>query len=262
MPTAIRKKLPITIIILIHRVDERLEKAINSVSFAEQIMLVDQGGKTNTTDLEKKFQFDKVVLPEQPSDNFNFAELRNQSLNYAKYECVFFLDSDEVVTKNSYPEIVNLLQDQSFNAAFIKRRDIFYGKELNWGEVRQQSLLRIGRKKSLKFLRPVHEVGSEINGVIHSNITVLHYSHNSISDFIDKVAFYAKIDAHHRQKFHQNFELWELVLLPVAKFIYNYLILLGLLDGWRGFVYAAVMSLHSLFVRVYVYQIEQSKQMS
>jgi glycosyltransferase involved in cell wall biosynthesis len=262
MPTGSKAKLPISVIILVHRVDDRLERAIASVQFAEQILLVDQGNQTNTNALKKKFQFEKVTLPAQPVDNFNFAELRNQSLEHATQSWIFFLDSDEVVTPESYQPLANLITNPELNSAYIRRKDIFYGKELKWGEVRNQWLLRIGRKQSLKFLRPVHEVSMPNGNQARSAVTVLHYSHNSIKEFIDKVTFYAKIDAYHRFDYHDTFELWELVLLPPAKLFYNYIVLLGILDGWRGLVYAIVMSLHSLFVRVYLYQLEQPRQMS
>lgn len=262
MPNTPKTKLPITVIILIHRVDDRLEKAIASAQFAEQVLLIDQGNQTDTTQLKRRFQFDKVNLPEQPAGTFNFASLRNDSLQHANQEWVFFLDSDEEVTFESTKTLKEIISNPEINAAYIRRRDIFYDQELLWGEVRNQWLLRIGRKTSLKFIRPVHEVGSHISGEVHANVVILHYSHTSINEFITKVLFYAKIDAHHRFEYHQKFELWELLLLPPAKFFYNYVLLLGLLDGWRGLVYAAVMSLHSLFVRVYLYQLQQPRQMS
>lgn len=262
MPKNPPKKLPITIIILIHRVDELLEKAIASAQFAEQVLLVDQGNQTNTNQLKKQYHFDKVNLPKQPSDNFNFADLRNKSLEHATQEWIFFLDSDEVLTPESASQLEKVLTTPNLQAAYIKRRDIFYGQELKWGEVRTQWILRIGRKHSLTFLRPVHEVSSFNGNELYSEVTVLHYSHQSITEFINKVLFYAKIDANHRLTYHQTFQLWELLVLPTAKFFYNYIILLGILDGWRGLVYAAVMSLHSLFVRVYQYQLDQPRQMS
>jgi glycosyltransferase involved in cell wall biosynthesis len=257
--TTSKPKLPLTIIILVHRVDERLEKALASATFADQILIVDQGNKTNTTQLEKQFSLDKIILPEQPADNFDFAELRNQSLEYAQHEWIFFLDSDEVITPKSYSAIKKVIENSALNAAYVKRTAIFYGQELKWGEVRNEWLLRMGRKHALRYLRPVHEVVKNSGSETKTKVTLLHYSHTSINEFITKVLFYAKIDAYHRFQFHQSFQLWELVTFPIGKFIDNYFLKLGMLDGWRGLVYAVVMSMHSFFVRVYQYQLEQTR---
>ena len=43
----------------------------------------------------------------------------------------------------------------------------------------------------------------------------------------------------------------------VAKFVSNYWLKAGFLDGWRGLIYAVVMSIHSLAVRVFIYEQQQ-----
>ena len=46
----------------------------------------------------------------------------------------------------------------------------------------------------------------------------------------------------------------QMIVYPIGKFINNFILELGFLDGWRGLIYAFIMSLHSLWVRVYWYE--------
>jgi hypothetical protein len=112
------------------------------------------------------------------------------------------------------------------------------------------------RKRASQFVRPVHEI-AQIEGKLHlSKITILHFAHQNINEFFQAIAGYAQIEAEHRQE--SRLPVWLLglktIIYPLAKFCQNYFFKLGLLDGWRGLVYASLMSLHSLSVRVFSYE--------
>ncbi|MFN4212849.1 MAG: hypothetical protein ACK4FL_02720, partial [Microgenomates group bacterium] len=51
--------------------------------------------------------------------------------------------------------------------------------------------------------------------------------------------------------------IFEIIFYPLGKFILNYFIYLGFLDGPAGFAYAFLMSFHSFLVRAKLYQYTQ-----
>lgn len=249
------KKLPLSIIILAHRDDQRLRNAVASAQFAAQVIVADIGDVVTLKKLNKTLCFEQINLPKPENDSLDFSVARNQSIEKASQEWVFFLDSDEEIEAESIPEIKKIIEGDKYQAAYIRRKDVFHNYEMKWGEVGKHWLLRMGKKESLRFLRPVHEVAKHSGNVAYPNILITHFAHTSVADFIAKVTFYARLDAEHRFKHHQTFDLFELLFFPPAKLIWNYFFKLGLLDGWRGLIYAVVMSLHSFFVRVYLYQL-------
>lgn len=260
MNTSSAELLPLSIIILAHRDDQRLKAAVESALFAKQVIVVNVPGIALTSLKPLVKRYDQLTIMElnQPiSEPFDFSEIRNNSLQKAVEQWVFFVDSDEEIEPTSIPEIKKIISGNNFEAAFVKRYDVFHGKVIKFGEVGTTWLLRIGKKDSLRFLRPVHEVAKYSGSVTRSKIVLKHNSHQSISEFISKVSFYARIDAQHRVEYHQSFSIFELLFYPPAKFIYNFLFIRGFRDGWRGLVYAVVMSLHSYFVRVYMFQYDQ-----
>jgi glycosyltransferase involved in cell wall biosynthesis len=231
------KQLPLSVIILTSGKDEFLQKAKNSAAQAMEVLVYDLS--------------EKVVT--------DFAQVRNQALQQAQYNWVFFLDSDEVITQQSWSEIEEIINYDQSVLVKVKRQDLFLGKELKFGEVGNMSLVRMGKKKDVIWQRPVHEVLESKGGKnipeIESSIEIRHQAHQNLSHFMDKVAKYALIEAKYRAKHGQSFKASKMIIWPLGKFIYNYLFKLGFLDGWRGLIYAVMMSLHSFWVRVNLYEI-------
>ncbi len=222
--------LPITAIILAHKQDEKLQAAVDSVYWAEEV---------------------KVVFIEEEIKDFS--AVRNEALKRANMDWIFFLDSDEVCISKP-EEIAQVLSKNTVDGIYFKRRDIFLGQEMKWGEVRNMQLLRLFNKSKGKFVRPVHEVVEVKGKTITSHLLIHHSAHDSISTFLKKVTTYAQIEAELRRKQKQNFSLVQLLLWPTGKFFFNYVIQLGFLDGWRGLIYSFMMSIHSFAVRAFLYE--------
>jgi glycosyltransferase involved in cell wall biosynthesis len=247
------QSIPLSVIILTHRRDERFISALASAQPAEEILIVDYHSGNDWLKLKKQFHFTKVSRSE-PIHNFS-AE-RNLAMQQAKNTWVFFLDSDEVIEPASWQVIEQVMQDPQLAGAFIRRCDVFYGQPLKFGETGQVWLLRLLRKSAGQFNRPVHEIAQTSGQTIRASITLLHFAHTSIAEFLNDLSQYARIEAEYQADSQLPTFLLGIKTLvyPKLKFIVNYFFKLGFLDGWRGLVYVAMMSLHSLFVRVFSYE--------
>jgi hypothetical protein len=250
----------ISVIILCHRFNQRLVDAITSAQFADQVLLIEVGAKVDTSPIKGQLKFEQFTYQSQTTGSINFAKVRNQALTLAKHDWIFFLDSDEVVTSDSVPSIADLVSKNQFTSAFVRRKDIFLGKELKWGEVGSNWIIRIGHKKTLKFIRPIHEVAKKSTLTTYASITLIHNSHSSVSSFLSKVAAYSQQEAKFRYQNKIRFSLFESLFYPAGKFFANYLFKLGFLDGWRGLIYAVMMTVHSLAVRVYLFELGHKPQ--
>lgn len=197
-------------------------------------------------------QFATEIILVQNSEIIDFAQVRNQALKKASHEWVFFLDSDEIITHHSIPEIKQIVAHNTADGILVNRQDIFYRHLIKHGETGNTRLLRMGKKNMMHWVRPVHEV-AKIDGRINkSNIKLVHCAHQSISEFISAISHYAQLEAQHRFSKRQPSYLIEMITFPIGKFIHNFFLKKGFLDGWAGFGYAMVMSLHSFWVRVYL----------
>ena len=191
--------------------------------------------------------FTKVVLFYENKPITDFAAARNKLLNDSKDDWILFLDTDEVISQELNNEILKLVQNDNINGYYLKRDDYFFGRWLRFGETANVRLLRLGRKGSGKWKNPVHEVWNISGPTGELKNPLLHYSHPTIKSCISKINQYTDIAAKDKK-----FNFFELIY-PIIKFIQNYFLRRGFLDGFPGFVMAYMMSLHSLIVRVKTY---------
>lgn len=227
--------LDISVIILFKYKDEQFRRALNSSQFAKEIITVENKEITD------------------------FSQVRNQALKKATQKWVFFLDSDELITHESVAEISKIIQRDSLDGVMVKRQDVFYHQLINHGEAGRMRMLRMGKKSKMTWERPVHEV-AKIDGVVgRSNIKIIHCAHSSLNKFLTSIINYAEIEAKYRIKLNYKLNLLSLITFPVGKFINNFLLKRGFLDGWRGLSYALMMSLHSFCVRIFQYELQYQK---
>ena len=216
--------------IILTKTGENLDRCLKSVDFCDE----------------------KLVIKGEVVD---FSNQRNLAMKKAKNEWILFVDADEEVTPELKFEIRNLKFENS--CYYIKRRDFFWGKELKFGETRKLrnlGIIRLVKKNSGQWVGKVHETFKTDKPVGRLNNFLNHYPHPTLKEFIEKINYYSTLRADELYRAGKRFYLHEVVLLPFFKFILNYFVYFGLLDGVPGFVYAFLMSFHSFLVRAKLYK--------
>lgn len=251
------QKLPITTIILANEHSRLLPAAMVSAHWSAQLVIAwcsEQPVPQLSEDVAAELQGVQLQWLRFPRQITDFAAVRNQAAGAATQEILFYLDSDEVVHPDSYQAFADLVTQTDWQGLTVKRQDLFIGKILHWGEVGNVQLLRIFRKNAFQFVRPVHEV-AEVDGFIwNSGVIITHAAHDSISSFWTKICTYLQLEVRLRWEEGEQVSVWHLLCWPTGKFLQNYILRLGVLDGWRGFIYALLMSVHSFGVRASLYE--------
>lgn len=155
------------------------------------------------------------------------------------------LDRDETL---SGPLPLNL--SKNYNYAF-RRDDWFLGRQLKHGETAAVWLVRYLQPKSGHWIGRVHErFVSKLQVEYLKSPIILHRRKLTLSQFIDRLNYYSDLRSYEIS----HFSIFELIFYPPLKFVKNYIWHLGFLDGMPGLIMAFMMSLHSLLVRVKVYE--------
>ena len=242
------KKLPLTIVIITHRNDDRFINTLSSSQIANKVIIVDNNSGNKWKKLKKEFNFNLISHENKIID---FAKVRNSVLEKVKTDWVFFLDSDEIIS--NVKNVKEVIDEDLFDGVTITRQDVFLGKTLKFGEAGNIKLVRMFKVKKGKFIRNVHET-VEISGKLGvSEIIISHFSHPSISEFLKSVNEYAKLSSKNERS-SEFINILKIIFYPLAKFAQNYFFRLGFLDGYRGLIYAIMMSFHSFFVRVFYFE--------
>jgi glycosyltransferase involved in cell wall biosynthesis len=235
----------VSAIVLTKNEEKNIGACLASLSWCEEIIVIDDDSTDKTVDIAKKAGA-KIYLRSLDQD---FAAQRNYGLEKASQDWVLFIDADERVSDQLAYEIQSLILQTTFQGFYTYRKDTMWGKTLEHGETGVIKLLRLGKKKSGKWVGKVHERW-EISGKVGVCAHPLnHYPHPSVKDFLEKMQIYTDLRALELYEKKVKVYWWHIILYPKAKFFLNYIIRLGFLDGAAGMVHAIMMSLHSFLVR-------------
>ena len=148
-------------------------------------------------------------------------------------------------------EIKQIPPESSFSGYLLRRIDVCFHQPLLHGENGNTKLLRLARKSAGKFTRPVHEKWLISGKVGELSSPLYHLKNNFVSAFIGRMSYYSDIDAMVLTKERKPFSYLKLFLYPFAKFIQNYFLRRGYIDGTAGLILAYLMSVQSLTVRIF-----------
>lgn len=199
---------------------------------------------------------DEIVLHEA-SRITNFAVERNAALRKTTKDWVLFLDADEKLTPGLVKEIKKAISSTRFDGYFIKRQDRFLGRTLRYGENGAIRILRLAKRDTGEFSRPVHEIWEVKGRVGQLKNPLLHDPHPTISSFLEKINRYSSIEAEHRYNFGARSSLLNILIFPYAKFARNYIFRLGFLDGIPGMIMAVMMGFHSFLTWSKLYLLQK-----
>lgn len=238
--------IPCTAILITNRFDDQCRRAIDSLQNFEEILIFDSTRSILKSDLELA-QAKIIPLPTEPITDFS--KVRNNALEQAHFDWVFFLDSDEILQPFSAEKLAQTLKTTTAHGFECTRSDFFHGKQLHYGEAGSQKLVRLVHAPHTQFVGAVHEKAKITGEAEKSDLIIHHFSHASIAEFLTDVTLYAS-----RIGSEKKFSLFELLLYPPAKFMVQFIFKAGFLDGYRGLTYALIMSIHSIIVRATAYE--------
>lgn len=249
-------KTQISCIILARNEEKNIAQALQSVQFCDEIILIDDYSIDQTVAIAKK----AGAIIFQRRLNEDFSGQRNFALDQAQREWILYIDSDEEVSPGLQSEILAVCRQNTppFSAYYTRRQDMFWGNVLRHGETCNMKLLRLVKKRSGRWIGKVHETLQTNFKVKTFKNPLLHHPHQTIAEFLREVNIYSSMRAHELYLHHQRPSLFSILFYPLGKFILNYGIRLGFLDGAAGFVYAFMMSFHSFLVRGKLFLIHPS----
>lgn len=236
----------ISAIILAKNEEDNIEDCIKSVSWCNEVIVIDDKSTDKTEAKAKKL---KTKVISHPLEN-DFSKQRNFAIEQAKSDWILFIDADERVPKELAQEIKKILENpKDITGFYVKRHDYMWGKFLKYGETGDLYLLRLAKRNSGKWIGKVHESWNAVGKVGELRFPLLHFPHATVGEFLFEINFYSTLRAQELKAKKVKTTWWQIVVYPKAKFIQNYVLRFGFLDGTQGLILAIMMSMHSFLVR-------------
>jgi glycosyltransferase involved in cell wall biosynthesis len=226
--------------------EERLRACLESVAWAQEILVIDAESTDKTVQVAREFT-DKIWVRPWPG----FAEQKNFALDQATCEWVLSLDADERVTPELRERISRIVRANGPGDGYsIPRKNIFWGAWVRHGGLYPDYQLRLFRRVAGRFVdSAVHESVVVEGHVERLAEPLLHHSYRGLDDFVARSNRYSALAARDVVARGGRAGVLDLALRPLGRFLSMYVARGGFLDGWRGFV-LAVLYANYVFLRV------------
>lgn len=245
-----KNKNKISVTIITGNEETNIRECLESVRWADEIIVVDSESKDKTAEIAKEFT-DKVIVRKWEG----YAAQKKYAMNLASNEWVLSLDADERITAELADEIMTTNLD-NFDGYRIKRENYFIGKKITgcgWGNDYQ---IRLFRKQMTKLSdRLVHE-GFIIDGSLGTLKNVLtHYSYRNLHDGFHKINEYSSLEANEKA-YKKKITGLRVVFYPVWAFLQHYFIRKGFRDGKHGLMVSLMHAMTKLQVYMKIWEIK------
>ena len=240
-------RAPLSVVILAKNENDRLGPALESVAFADEVVVADTGSTDGTQDLAR-LAGARVV----PIGWDGFVASRNRALAEARHDWVLVLDADERISPALRDEMLAVLEkdDVRISGYRMPRLSYFLSRPVRHGTWYPDFKMRLGRRS--RGLRAeggrVHEV-MVVDGPVERLVAPLvHHPYRDLSDALRKASTYARLGAQDRFDRGARGSASALFFRPLIEFFRFLVLRAGFLDGLVGF-HVAFLHSFSYFLR-------------
>jgi len=235
-------KIPVSVAVITKNEERNIKNALESVKDFEEIVIVDSFSEDRTVNLCKEYT-DKIFQCEWQG----FAKQKQLAIDKTTLQWVLVLDADERVTEALKKEIMEKIKENK-DGYFIPRKNFFLGRWIKHSGWWPDYTLRLFKRQKGKMQqREVHEKIIVEGEIGYLKEPMLHYTYQSIEDFIKKMGNYASLSAQEIVKRNPSRYkiVFKMISSPLFTFFKMYFLRLGFLDGLRGLILAVFYSFYS-----------------
>lgn len=229
----------LSVVIIARNEEASLPRCMKSVSWAGEVIVGDSGSADRTVEFAKDSGA-KVYSYEWQG----FGPAKQGGVDRAEGEWILSLDADEEVSPELAAEIRSVIElNNDVVGYYLPRRTEFLGRWMMHGGWYPDYVLRLFRKNRGSFTdATVHEAVRVDGPTARLQNDLLHYSYPTLERYFDKFNRYTSLAANEAFAKGQQVSLAGLTFNPIAKFLKQYVLKGGFLDGSRGLLLAILSS--------------------
>ena len=220
-------KLPLTAVIITCNEARRINACLESVAFADEIVVVDSGSTDET--LEIALQYGARIVRQEW---LGFGRQKQFAVSCAAHDWVLCLDADERVSDELRACIAAAMANPLYGAYRFPRRNRFMGRWLKHGEGYPDWSLRLFHRAHSRWSEDaIHEkvLVDTTLGTLRGDL--LHESEESVAAYLEKQNRYTSLQAETLHMEGKRAHLGHLLASPLLRFVKFYAVRRGFLDG-------------------------------
>ncbi len=249
--------MSLSVILITKNEEANLKDCLESVSFADEIIVVDSQSSDKTQEIARSFGAKLEITSDWPG----FGPQKNRALNLATQDWVLSIDADERVTPELKQEILTAIASPNAADCYAIPRSSWYcGRFMKHSGWYPDYVDRLFKRGSAKFSdHLVHErlLPTGSSGKLNNHF--LHYSYRDFSQVLKKVDVYSSAAAQQAFKQGKKGGLGEALIHGFGAFFRTYVLRRGFLDGKHGLALAISNAATSYYKYLKLWQLQNKK---
>lgn len=237
----------LSVIIIAFNEEQNIVRCINSVQgLGDEILVVDSGSTDTTVSMARSLG--ATVIHQ---DFLGYIEQKNFATSKASHDWVLSLDADEALSPELKQSIATMMAAPSAKGYTMNRLTNYCGEWVRYGGWYPDVKLRLYHRDAGNWagVNPHDKFLMKNNQqVLHLKGDILHYSYHTISDHLKQIDRFSSIGAAALYKSGKRSGVMKIMYKPLARFIRNYLLRRGFMDGLTGFI-IGINSAHAVFLK-------------
>lgn len=248
----------LSVIIISKNEEERIKACLESVKWADEIIVCDNGSTDKTLEIAKKYT-DKIIRFE----NMDYAAFRNKAFEQTSGEWVLYIDPDERVLSDLKMEIEELIRSNKYSAYAISRKNIIFGREVKYGPFWPDRVVRLLKKSEFEgWIGKIHEYPKFKGRLGYSKNPLLHLTHREVDQIVLKSLEWSKIDAQLRFEVnHPKMSGWRFMRILFSEVFNQGIKKGGFFNGTVGVMDSLLQTFSMFMSYVRLWQMQQPKNL-
>ena len=241
----------ITGVIIAKNEEEVIENALKSLSFCDEIVVIDNESTDKTGEIARKY---KAVVFKKKSSNFSV--LRDFGRENSKGDYILYVDADEVVTDALRKSILFEIKSNSSIAAYKIKRKNFYLGQNEWPRV--EEILRFFKKENLVGWKgEIHESPVVDGDIGKLDGFLLHYTHRNLNQMLTKTIEWSDVESKIRiEAKHPKMTWWRFPRVMITAFLNSYIKQKGYKLGTAGLIESVYQSFSTFITYAKLWELQ------
>jgi len=247
---------PLSATLITYNEERNIEEALRSVSWTDEIVVVDSGSTDRTLEICRKYT-DRIFH----RDWTGYVDQKNFAVDHAAHDWIFSLDADERPSPELVQEIQDLRRNEPRNPGYrIPRVAYFMGRWIRHGDWYPDYQLRLFDRRHGRWQGGrVHESVKIAEEPGHLRGEIYHYTYHSLADYLKRLEVYSTLAAADYQQRGKTSGPLKLLGNPLMTFIKAYLLRRGFMDGVPGLLVAVMGAISVFFKYAKLYELQRER---